>query len=56
MRKTEILAEINRRMEYHPGDAPWSCVKCYHNQPCVDREILILASKQLKSEMKAKEK
>lgn len=43
-----IKEEIEKRMEFHPGDAPWGCPKCYHLVPCVDREILILASKALK--------
>ena len=35
-----IIAEINRRLTKHPGDAPWSCVECYHGRPCKDAQIL----------------
>jgi hypothetical protein len=38
---------IKERLEYHPGDAPWSCVECYHGRPCVDRKILLLALQAL---------
>lgn len=43
----EIKKVIERRLESHPGDAPWSCSLCYHNRPCYDREILTLALKGL---------
>ena len=43
----EVLNEIERRLESHPGDAPWSCTECYHNRPCIDRKILEAAKRQL---------
>lgn len=46
--KTEyILAEVKERLRRHPGDAPWSCVECYHNRPCKDRQILKAAEANL---------
>jgi len=48
--KSEILNEINRRMELHPGDIPWGCLDCHHGKSCVQKEILKLALKQLKFE------
>lgn len=47
MDKETILKEIDRRMQRHPGDAPWSCIECYKGQPCVEKEILEAAKKQL---------
>lgn len=35
-----LMNEILRRLERHPGDAPWSCVECYHGRPCIDSQIL----------------
>jgi hypothetical protein len=48
MNKTKIIKEIESRLEYHPGDAPWSCVECYHCRECVEKEILTAALKYLK--------
>lgn len=45
--KNMVLTEINYRLQRHPGDAPWSCLDCYNNRPCVIREILLLAKAQL---------
>jgi hypothetical protein len=42
-RRTEIIARINKRLEAHPGDAPWSCTECYHGRYCADRAILTAA-------------
>ena len=50
--KEDVLKEIARRLEYHPGDAPWSCVECYPGRPCVDREILLAAKRQLEGNEK----
>lgn len=47
--KKDILAEIKKRLVYHPGDAPWSCVECYHGRPCMDREILEAAKAYLRT-------
>src|SRR5229473_3031818 len=38
-----VEREIAKRLEKHPGDAPWSCVECYHGRPCVERDILVAA-------------
>jgi hypothetical protein len=46
--KDKLIREIHRRLEKHPGDAPWSCVECYHNKPCLDADILRLAMIALK--------
>lgn len=46
--KKEIENIILRKLESHPGDAPWSCVKCYHNEPCIEAEILHLALKAIR--------
>ena len=47
MQRQQILDEINRRLKKHPGDAPWSCIECYHNKPCVEKEILMAAKAHL---------
>jgi hypothetical protein len=44
----KVLQEVERRLQRHPGDAPWSCVECYHGRPCVDRDILNAALRYLK--------
>jgi hypothetical protein len=36
----DVLKEVVRRLRAHPGDAPWSCVECYHSRPCKERQIL----------------
>lgn len=46
MDKKLIIQEIKRRLERHPGDAPWSCIECYHCRPCVEKEILLAALKE----------
>lgn len=45
--KKEVLLALEKKLEYHPGDAPWGCVKCYHGRPCVDAVILRAAYKHL---------
>jgi hypothetical protein len=47
MTPRELLHEIDERLEHHPGDDPWCCWECYHGLPCIDREILQAARKQL---------
>jgi len=49
----EAIKRINRSLERHPGDAPWSCVECYHNRPCVDRVILMAAKEKLEGALNA---
>jgi hypothetical protein len=44
---SDLKTEIKRRLERHPGDAPWSCIECYHNRPCKDRQILDMALRGL---------
>lgn len=41
--KENVLVKIERDLEYHPGDAPWSCLDCYHGRPCQEKEILLAA-------------
>lgn len=43
----EALREVRRRLERHPGDAPWSCIECYHSRPCTERVILEAAEHEL---------
>ena len=47
MNKEIIKAEIQRRLELHPGDPPWSCIDCYYGKPCIDKEILKAAQQYL---------
>jgi hypothetical protein len=35
--------KIMSKLKYHPGDAPWSCVECYHGKKCVEKTILTYA-------------
>ncbi len=48
--REEVVKEIKRRLERHPGDSPWSCIDCYHNRPCIDKEILLAALANLGAE------
>lgn len=41
--KAEVIATIKRRLQSHPGDAPWSCVACYHGNFCPEQKILLAA-------------
>lgn len=50
MIKDDVLAKIHRDLEYHPGDAPWSCLDCYHGRPCREREILLAARDLISAE------
>lgn len=43
----EARERIRRELLRHPGDAPWSCVECYHGRPCVDKVIYEAAQKEL---------
>lgn len=47
MDNKQILEKIQKELEKHPGDASWSCVECYHGNPCIDKQILKLAANQL---------
>ena len=42
-----VIKEIENRLIRHPGDAPWSCIDCYHNRPCMDKKVLVAALKYL---------
>ncbi len=49
MDNKEVLKEIERRLERHPGDTPWlRCIECYNNRPCIEKEILLAAEKFIK--------
>lgn len=45
--RRQALASVWDQLRYHPGDAPWSCVECYHGRPCVKRVILKAAEAEL---------
>lgn len=45
----EAYRIAKKELERHPGDAPWSCVECYHNRPCTKKIIYSAAVTHLKS-------
>ena len=45
----EALRKVKAELTRHPGDAPWSCLDCYHNRPCIDKLIYKLAEKELEN-------
>lgn len=47
----KALAEAEKELEKHPGDAPWSCVECYHGRPCTKALIYLYAVEAMKREV-----
>jgi hypothetical protein len=45
--KEKARERIRKELERHPGDAPWSCVECYHSRPCIEKVMLLAAQKEL---------
>ncbi|MBS0219182.1 MAG: hypothetical protein JSR91_00420 [Proteobacteria bacterium] len=46
--RDRLLVSISRRLEKHPGDAPWSCIDCYHGKACDEAQILRAAYRELR--------
>ena len=44
----KAILEAKTELERHPGDAPWSCVECYHNRPCTKQTIYEFALRSMK--------
>ena len=51
----KAINEAKRELEKHPGDAPWSCVECYHNRPCTEQVILRYALSGMEEALRKKE-
>ena len=47
----QIKAEVEKRLQRHPGDAPWSCIECYHGRPCLEKEMLQLVKVAAEAEV-----
>lgn len=45
----EALAKAKKELERHPGDAPWSCVDCYHGRDCSKKIIYRYAVKAIEA-------
>lgn len=43
----ELLRTVRRRLMHHDCKEVWGCVDCYHGRPCVDRELLRAAGRDL---------